>query len=434
MKVLLVLPNFPVTPRELRRCRESLVLELQTAVIDLAASDADMSLASIHGERVEVYDPERALRSWDRVAFIEKDVGRAALLQSRSTVPVYRFNFALPSFRARILTVKSTDNCHNPQLSAHLFNRLAPGETDVLYFFPHGYLYRQLGVGPLNEFGHRIGEPLDVIARRDANVRLIAIFGGSATWSPECLHNEMFSSRLEDKLNQQALLRGSPLRFIVLNFGQHGNVVLNELQTFTIFCMALHPEVVIAHDGYNDFVYGLTNDPNLLARHNIAYQDVMELWSPILHKSWDLTAVRTRKETFKVRNTAEAIIRAYWLRKLDFERVVTNLGSHFIWGLQPFLGSKQAPSKSERGFIESRQQDEREVQRLFYPTVPLLYEAFTSKTGWENIEHRVDCHKAFSALGPEGDHFVDHVHCSPEGDDVIADCYSNYLVSHFFSR
>ena len=94
---------------------------------------------------------------------------------------------------------------------------------------------------------------MEDLAEREESLRVIALFGGSAAWSPECLHHEMFSSRLEDALRQKAAEIGSALRFKVLNFGQHGHVVFNEIQTFTMFCVGLRPDVVLTHDGYNDF-------------------------------------------------------------------------------------------------------------------------------------------------------------------------------------
>ena len=434
MNVLLVLPEFAVTAREVRRCRRSLELGLNASQVTLAAARADLAAARGVGEAIEEYEPERALQSWDRIAFIEKNVGRAHEMQRRSAVPVYRFDFGSPRFRARVLPVNSKDNQGNAQLSAHLFNRLASDKTDILYFFPHGYLYRQLGVGPLDDFGHRIAEPLDMIEARGSNERLVVVLGGSGAWSPECLHCEMFACGLEEKLNKWAGGCGSPLRFRVLNFGQHGHVVLNELHTFSMFCLGLRPDVVIAHDGYNDFVYGLTNDTRLLGKHRIAYQDTLEEWSELLQEPWDKTAVRSREETYEIRNTVEAILRAYVSRKSDLERVVTSLGSHFVWGLQPCSGSKAAMSEAETAWQKSHRTDKRLGERLFHAAVPRLYQSFVSSADWLGRRNRVDCHDAFSKLGSDVDHFVDHVHCSPEGDAVIADCYFDYLRRVVFSE
>ena len=40
---------------------------------------------------------------------------------------------------------------------------------------------------------------------------------------------------------------------------------------------------VIAHDGFNDLVFGLLSDPWLLGEHSIAYQPQFELWAQRLH-------------------------------------------------------------------------------------------------------------------------------------------------------
>ena len=126
MRVLLVLPDFSVTQRELRRCREALKLELSQDHVYLAAREADMGLAADHGEPVELYKASRVVAASARFAFIERAPGGAYELQQLSQVPVYRFDFSMPYGRARLLSVYSEDNQRNPQLSAHVFNCLAP--------------------------------------------------------------------------------------------------------------------------------------------------------------------------------------------------------------------------------------------------------------------------------------------------------------------
>lgn len=432
MSVRLVLPDFPVSPRDLRRCRDSLALEFGPGTITLAAAAADLPLAAAHGEAVEIYDQDVAARLSDGIAFIEDArPGRASALQSLRSRPVYRFSFAGRASRAQLLPVDTRFNRERPVLSANLFHRLGPDHSDTTIFFPHGYIHRQFGTGPIDEFGHRLCPP-PVLPGRTPSQCVVAVFGGSAAWSVECLPHESFPVLLQTELNRRAAAAGAEFRIAVRNFGHHGNVVVNEMQKFVTFCLEASPDFVIAHDGYNDFVYGLLSDPDLLGKHHLTYQEVMEDWSPRLHDGWDASARRTPQERFKVRNSIEAIMRAYLVRKRQFERLCTALGCHFVWGLQPYLHSKVQLSHGERRYIEARRSDEQEIQRLFYQHVPILYDAFVTRSAWRRIANRVDCHLAFEDVPDDIEHFVDFVHCTPEGDAVIAQCYVDYIARHLF--
>ena len=94
--------------------------------------------------------------------------------------------------------------------------------------------------------------------------------------------------------------------------------------------------------------------PHLFSTYCIAYQEILEQWSQILHDSWDHSAIRSRQETFQIRNTIEAIVRSYLIRKAEFEEVATGLGCHFVWGLQPYLGSKRRLSQDRSASISVR--------------------------------------------------------------------------------
>ena len=92
----------------------------------------------------------------------------------------------------------------------------------------------------------------------------------------------MFSARLEEKLNAELSSAGKQVT--VLNFGMHDNVVIQEMMTYLLFVHRLRPDYVISHSGHNDVWYGLRNDPYLVTRHNIIYQQHAEYWSYILHE------------------------------------------------------------------------------------------------------------------------------------------------------
>ena len=424
----LVLPDFAVSAREIARCRVSMRLAFGSDCdVLLAADAADIALAPARGEHVALFDQDAALRSGGPVAFIEDRPGRAQTMQARSSAPVYRFSFERRSLRAQLLPVDPRFNRDNPALSASIFHRLGPDHADTTIFFPRGYIHRQLGMGPIDDFGHRLCRaPLS--PTRPSTEKIVAVFGGSGAWSMECLAPESFPAVLEAMLNDAAIAHGSTDRFTVANFGAHGNIVLDEIQKFTSFCLDLTPDFVIAHDGYNDFVYGLISDPGLLGVHLQTYQETLEDWPLRLHQAWDAAALRTPRERFKVCNSIEAILRAYLTRKRQFERLAKALGCHFIWGLQPYLRSKANLSDEENRMFAERLADPDDAQRLFYTFAPQLYEAFVERTPWQRIENKVDCQAAFRHLPSDEDHFVDFMHCTPEGDAIIAKCYADYII------
>ena len=72
-------------------------------------------------------------------------------------------------------------------LNQHPFNRLAPrGQAEIEYgcfrFFPYGFTFRMLGLGPTDAFGHRICGNFRAYRSRDRQHKLIVCFGGSAVW------------------------------------------------------------------------------------------------------------------------------------------------------------------------------------------------------------------------------------------------------------
>ncbi len=104
-------------------------------------------------------------------------------------------------------------------MDANIFNQLSPREPWGFYYFPFGYLFRFLGMGPINSFGCRITQSLPDLARRDKNHKVVACFGGSAAWSMFCLHHQMYTELLQQRLNayskeqrSRTAVHGSQLR------------------------------------------------------------------------------------------------------------------------------------------------------------------------------------------------------------------------------
>ena len=201
-------------------------------------------LRSYFGESAEVSltnKPKEASASFDAVIYTEKEFkdkahkkakysnNKTYILESTCSLnPLYDLEFS-----------------KNDESGSHIFNRLAPKKTRQFYYFPFGYLYRHISMGKTNEFGHRINADLNALKNRDKSHIVIAIFGGSGAASFYCLYEEMFSNLLQNRLNKEY----KDKTFNVLNFSQPGAVLINQINHYLLFCEALNPEIVIAHDG-----------------------------------------------------------------------------------------------------------------------------------------------------------------------------------------
>ena len=319
-----------------------------------------------------------------------------------------------------------------PEIDAHVFNRLGPagggrGDLNIMTFFPYGWTFRYLGMGPINEFGFRITADLGALAARPGHHKLVCVFGGSAAFSMLCLPEQTFAAQLEARLNAHAASSGSGEIFTVLNFGQQGHCLLNSLVTWTLFCNGLRPEIVISHDGYNDAQFGMCSDPRLLTQHAITYHYSQEMWPRILHGVKDRRgqqeeALRSGKD-YQVINNAGSVAKAYVVRKRQFRDLVTGTGGHFIWGLQPVFFSKAALSKTERPFVEAYTETGIGKLREVLQRMPAVYELLSTRVAYQPSDVVVDFHKIFSRLGSDMTLFGDIVHLLPVGDTIVAEAY-----------
>lgn len=416
-RALLIRPAWPVSPAQLERCLASLA-------------------ANLPGVETTVADalPPGGAESFDIVAFIRKDEEDAAQrladgLPAGHPLRVYQFDFTFPYMKAQLVPVREPDPAaFCPSIQSHTFNRLAPAGSGFFYYFPYGYLFRAVGLGPLNDYGFRISIPLGGLEKRPATHKVVAVFGGSAAWSLDCLPHEMFAARLEVHLNRWAEETGSPLTFTVLNFAQNGHVVLNEMFTWMLFCDRIKPDLAIAHDGFNDICYGLVQDPTLLARDNICYQNNLEEWSQILHDTKDRPTSFDGDTPIKLRNPPQNVIRAYVTRKRQFHDMVRATGARFLWGLQPMLHSKQGGcSATETQYLEQCRPFEVGYARAF-EKMKEMYEIMLRNVPLARDYDFVDFHRDFAPLGAEDDVFVDFVHTSPAGDERIARTYARIIT------
>jgi hypothetical protein len=314
-----------------------------------------------------------------------------------------------------------------PDLETHVFNRLGPREPgNLFYYYPYGYLFRDISVGPVDSLGFRIPTDLDFLKQRPAHHKLVVVFGGSAAFSMYSSRSEMFSTVLERNLNALAEGIDGDLSVTVLNFGMHGHVLLNEILSFLLYCHEIKPNMVIAHDGWNDFTYGLMSDPHLLDKWAITYQYNLESWSQLLHATYD-HPVGQPTVPFEAKNLPFSVLRAYLNRKRQFEELAKGFGANFVWGLQPTIYDKGGQSQIERERCNLESQGMHAFGKI-YPKVKILCDFFTAGVRAGASRNFVDLPRYFSEFDDTVTLFADHVHTAPEGDRVIADIYARLLA------
>ncbi|MGE0564500.1 MAG: hypothetical protein AB7O50_08305 [Pseudolabrys sp.] len=321
---------------------------------------------------------------------------------------------------------------NDPHLEQNIFVRMGSRNfRGAAYLFPYNGFYggHPSAFGPIDEFGFRNAVDLRALERRSAGHIVVAVFGGSSVWSPCCLQSETFCSILERRLQEELKRQGSKNQVNVVNFGISGQTILNELLNYILFCHRLKPDVVIAHDLFNDLVDGLQTDPSLLNRNDITYLPAMEQWAQQLMGAAHvpLTQSSDSLRSLRVTNSPQAIVRAYLARKRQFSDLVEQSGAAFVWGTQPaWFAKPPAPEETER--FDKIRAISRQLDPM-YDALPQLYELARSAMASRKINHLVDVHGEFSSLTDSDDIFVDHVHTNPQGDVLVADIYCKALLS-----
>lgn len=313
-----------------------------------------------------------------------------------------------------------------PHAYTHAFNKLGPKTPDgEFYYFPYGYLFKYPGLGPINPFGFRVPDNYADLAIRPKKHKLILFFGGSAMWSMYSYINEMFPAVLEKMLNEYCKHKKIDLQFSILNFGMHGHIVLNEMITYLLFCQKLNPDYVVAHDGWNDLIYGMLSDKFLLNEHQLAYQYNLEGWSQILHKTSDLKATQSNKD-FQPINLPNNVVSAYLDRKNQFRQLVEQNGAKFIWALQPSIYSKKSHSSEEKEYLQHELQYTNSFREP-YKRMSFIYETYIKRAAKELTVPFLNLHAYFQNFGDEQTLFGDIIHTVPLGDYKIAQYYFEYF-------
>lgn len=344
-----------------------------------------------------------------------------------------------PSYRVssigRVLPLSSVEltRAEDPSLDMHAFNRgelIGCGEVDYscFRFFPYGYLFRYVGLGPTDAFGHRIDRDPRELRQRSKVHKLVLCFGGSAVWGTSVLFEQCFPAQLERLLNAWSEESATPMRFTVLNYGVPGGVVLNAMQRLMLFGVGLRPDVVIFHDGVNDFYYADTSDPRLLSGHDIVYQQNLETWADILHRA-DAKDQRANLSGPLAAPRGAApldVLRAYLRRKREAITLAKAFGAKVISGLQPFADSKSRLSTLEKERIAAWRGVPPNHQSEF-ALVAGLYQLISRERPLVGADIEVNFHDEFGPLSPAHEHFADSVHLDIEGEAHVAATYSKAI-------
>lgn len=329
--------------------------------------------------------------------------------------------------------IPGIDSYEYPFIDTHAFNRHSPKSTadklefNCFYYFPYGYLHRVTGLGPINEFGHRIEIDFRELADRGPEHKVVACFGGSAGFSVSCLHEQMYTKVMERRLNELCGDGGADLKFTVLNFGSPGNVVLNEIMHYILFCHRIRPDIVVTHDGANDLGYATGADGYLVESMDIVYQGQLVEWAEILHNpNYKRTGEAMISPGEKAANIAS--LRSYVARKRQFSDLVRGQGGLHVWGLQPIFLSKKELSPIEHDRIWTNPRVEAKV-RDHFDQYHDLYKTFLENKPDFGDDLFVDLHTLFGTMGADRTLLADVVHMLPEGDRVIGEHYAEQIFA-----
>jgi hypothetical protein len=427
MKVLVLLPPTPEPAVELVRRLAWVERRFEGADITLSADKTSLA----HYERelgvaILEYIAGQTAAHTDILVLV-KGRGAPQQVEAPELASQQRLYVQEPDGRLALLD-RPFDDLEIADVEAHTFSRLAPRREAGYYYFPYGYLAHYPGMGPVTSLGFRAGEDWDVLSSRAPSHKLIVVSGGSSVWSQCCLPDEAFPAVLEQLLNEWSGASDRRMRFTVLNFGLFGNLVLHQTINYLLFAERLRPDCVIAHDGFNDLVFGLMSDPWLLTEHSIAYQPQFESWAEALYRAPGRPPPSRRVDPYPLRNLPHVAVRAYIDRKQQLQRIVEAGSTSFVWGLQPCIFSKGALSAAERAIVA---QPPSGIYDRAHARLDVVYEQFLAQFRAPSERSFVNCHAAFKEFGGSEQLFADYVHTTPAGDRKIAGLYFDVLSRRF---
>ena len=237
--------------------------------------------------------------------------------------------------------------------SHNIFNKLSKDSEYGFYYFPYGYLFRYPKWGCINSLGFRTPHELEWYKKNRSGIYLVQLYGGSCGFDILVPDEYTIAAQIEKYLNNNRSLLGIDKPIHVLNMSAPGNVVLNQINTFTLFGYPLSPDIVVSHHGANDVITGLITDSRLLNEFQITYPDVQETWGKCIHNSNDNVNYdfadpnNANFEPVEIQCFPPQVAKAYVSRVSQFRRYVEGLGIKFISGFQPICTSKKSLNKKE---------------------------------------------------------------------------------------
>ena len=306
---------------------------------------------------------------------------------------------------------RSLSHATNPQLSHNRFVGEASADgTFGVADTPIGKI-RLLtnGLGPVGPFGHRIGGRLADLAQRPANHKVVALFGGSGAFSPRCFHDETIAGHLQARLETAAAGGEIPgtARVSVLNFGEPAGTITDVLTRFSHLGTLVRPDCVIAHIGVNEFG-SFGNDPSLVDDFNILYASGV---------FGEQVQVRPSIEV-----TPERLAAAVAERLDALARLSAGLGAGFLAGFQPSLCFKRPTAAEQRSLdaaIARRPESKEGIYlswRVYAEGVRALFELLGPDAAFPWLD-------LTGPFTPDTEAFYDHVHLTPDGNDIVAGLY-----------
>jgi hypothetical protein len=425
MKVLVVLPLTLESITDLKRRIDWIRRRFEDRTVMFAAKENLVcQYISVIGEKVSLYDFTQ-LPADTSILVIMQGSGQPEYADVPKPEFVGRLYFQERNGRLALQN-QQFDQLEIDDVEAHVFSRGAPRNKVEYYYFPYGYAVHWPGLGPVNSFGFRNSVDWRELAVRDKSHKVIVVSGASAVWSQCCIHYEAFPAVLERMLNDWCRENDSTLRFTVVNLGLFGNLILHQITNYILFGERLHPDYVLAHDGFNDLLFGLMSDPWLISEHSISYQPEFEWWGQLLHNTPPHLLTHSA-QPFAPVNLPHVVVRSYVERKDQFRRIVEGMGTEFVWGFQPCVLSKGEGSPEEQKTISAGHP----YYGLAYHKIGFLFDNFTRLARLPAGVTFVDCHKAFKAFGKDQHLFEDIAHTTNLGDLKLAQLYFDVFRRKF---
>ncbi len=319
------------------------------------------------------------------------------------------------------------------KFETHIFNRISRRKPKGYMYLPYGYTYRMTGHGQIDEFGFRIDVDLAELKNRPKEHIVVATFGGSTTWSIDCLPEETYTSVLENLLNSDPFLQEKNIKVTCLNFGQVAYSVISEMMTYLLFAADIKPDIVIAHDGWNDLLYGSYVDPYLLKDRKIVYPCDLEPWAQLLHDGMAEETTKTTKVPFPLRSSPSQNLDAFFFRKSQFKKIVEADGAMFVWGLQPCLLDKENRQDAEEYLLDSDNPINQDDWRIVRKKIPVLLREIAT-AAQDKMDHFVDVGAEFKNLNAAIQHFTDTIHLTAYGDGEVASVYHKFIVKKLMEQ